>query len=127
MKLENLVVYLPYGLRLIHEGEPIQILELSIDEYPSNDTITINSALGVNKMVGYVVIKPILRPMKDLTVEECKEIYSLTQYDILDGFIRKKPVNKFPYDVVVYLISKHFDVFNLIPSGQAIDINTITQ
>jgi hypothetical protein len=86
-------------------------------------------------------IKPILRPLSDLTKEievngekfvPYKEIIGDEYSNYLLKISKINP-NKFDVlsymsvDVYYFLIQFHFDVFGLIPQGLAIDINTLKQ
>jgi hypothetical protein len=82
-------------------------------------------------------IKPILRPLSDLT----KEITHDTVDNYATGFgLDKETIQKFidsgvinaaiwnfKYPIWEKMFEYHFDVFGLIDKGQAIDINTLTQ
>ena len=89
-------------------------------------------------------IKPILRPLSDLTIEievngekfvpgedlsELMDIYDLGYndhyYDYkLEKYIIDDPCRE-PYFVIQKMFEWHFDVFDLIKRGDAIDINTL--
>jgi len=57
-------------------------------------------------------IKPELRPLSDMTEEEAIEhIHISNEQGVYDGFR--------------YWLSKHFDLFNLIPEGLALDATTL--
>lgn len=72
--------------------------------------------------------KPILRPLSDITEEEEFEMTEITGLFIGSGFIKAiKENSKYvidvrnSFEVTRYLLSKHFDLFNLIEEGLAID------
>lgn len=77
----------------------------------------------------FIRLKPILRPLSDMTEDELNECGNL-DYDFSD----EPELNKWDYksfdtlisaNQFVWLLSKHFDIFNLIPEGLAIDKNKI--
>ena len=70
-------------------------------------------------------LKPILRPMSDLTLEECMnhELHNVTS--ALSGQKPEFILRHTSYEDIEKLISLHFDVFGLIEKDLAIDINTI--
>lgn len=91
--------------------------------------------------------KPILRPLSDMTDEEAKEIV-LLKYNVRNtlqkaelsgrhilftcspGSLLKPQGGQFDVlesgpHILTYLISRHFDLFGLIESGQAIDATTL--
>jgi hypothetical protein len=76
--------------------------------WDSHDTGYGNLAFG---------IKPILRPLSDMTEEEKNEYWFLNS--VKDSKAQCEAIN------TRYLLSKHFDLFNLIPSGQAINKTTL--
>ena len=95
-----------------------------------------------NKLYGWTDIfniKPILRPLSDLTKEievngerfvpvrilmcAAYKAYD-SNYDLL--FATQEPT-RMPYHIVQKLYEWHFDVFGLIPNNLAIDMNTIKQ
>ncbi len=87
-------------------------------------------------------IKPILRSLSDMTEEESKDFQIIAQLEKEDlSCIEYKPnlfsnelelgtahlTNVFQWaNGVQYLLSKHFDLFNLIESDLAIDAKTLT-
>lgn len=83
-----------------------------------------------NILVGEEEVQPILRPLSSMTEEDYKEMQSqglgnyirvedwLTRYN--DGVF-----DEFSPKMWLFLLSKHFDLFNLIPSGLAIDKTTM--
>lgn len=71
------------------------------------------------------LIKPILRPLSDLNNKEYGE-YVYTNEHTIEEFNRNTgSIEALRHSLVLFLISKHFDVFGLIPKGLAIDINTL--
>lgn len=64
--------------------------------------------------------KPILRPLSDMTEEEFLEGQHGLDYNVRFGYIKVNGV------ITAYLLSKHFDLFGLIESGQAIDSTKLT-
>src|SRR6478735_9023399 len=61
---------------------------------------------------NYIVIKLILRPLKDMKDTECEFVS--------DAALSGKPTIYVNAEVTKYLISKHFDLFGLIEAGLAI-------
>jgi len=66
--------------------------------------------------------KPILRKLSDMTEEESYEL-EMIGHELI---INKVSTNEFHAARTAYLLSHHFDLFNLIESGQAIDKETLT-
>jgi thiol-disulfide isomerase/thioredoxin len=71
-------------------------------------------------------IKPILRPLSDMTEEEFKDVahlkYTLPE-DEIQQIVKERRIDLLETSstVFVYLLSKHFDLFRLIEAGLAID------
>ena len=144
LELKHLAPYLPYGLKLRQE---------TLGNFTSDDNIikieklTLNSVgMCLEKRYRQVSCKPILRPMSDL------DRYGLAgedDYSLLTVLNKKLPkeynidrdldfeIENLSYSnnqylsarhaFVVYdfLIENHFDVFGLIDTGLAIDINSV--
>jgi hypothetical protein len=128
MELErkHLAPYLPYGLKWKMEGFP------GFEQQYFNTRVDYST----KKM------KPILRPLSDLTkeiehngekfvpaesvVSFYKGCRSGSDFKIvMDQFTKRLKEQILSYDQVQKLFEWHFDVFGLIESGLAIDINTI--
>ena len=73
-----------------------------------------------------LLIKPFLRPMSSMTDEEKKEF---DKFSIINEFVWKGD-SKNGYknqaiimsDAINWLLKKHFDIFDLIPKGLAIEV-----
>ncbi len=75
-------------------------------------------------------VKPILKPLSYLTKEEYNFIWNKeVEIECIEDFINLDPESRFTckysYLFWQYLFENHFDIFNLIEQGLAIDINTI--
>ena len=120
LELKHLAPYLPYGLEIINNVNKKRELTIYYLNYWKES--------GVE-------LKPILRPLSDLTKEikhdgdkftPCTDYYyikdELEELSTLDSsYIRYTR-----YNVVKVLFELHFDFFGLIEKGLAIDINTLT-
>ena len=63
-------------------------------------------------------VKPILRPLSDMTEEEKTELkLNLFQFANLENYNEVL----WRFEQTRFLLSKHFDLFGLIPAGLAID------
>lgn len=114
LELKHIAPYLPYGLNIVNTvGKNIQLTAM---DFPYH----------FNK--GF---KPILRPLTDLYKEIDSDNvlhypYSTLRIPLdLAMNMDHKNINNFPYKVIMQIIEWHFDIFNLIPNGLAIDINTL--
>lgn len=129
LTIEQLAPYLPYGLKVLEEfdvNDP-QIREVT---GISNSTITTNlQRYPFRQVCNIDDIKPILRPLSDLTDEYLSELNldvadEIELREVKDG---KMLTGYLPHLLHELLISKHFDLFDLINSGLAIDINTLSK
>ena len=160
MKLEHLAPYLPYGLKCRTKIGDLFLNRLTNCEtfkawfvytYDSKNNLVkhnyeANTSNDNTCGKGFRLneIKPILRPLTDLTKEierkgkKSKPIWDLYSAIIeagenpniaemvLNRLIRKEiDVEMLPYFVYLKLLEWHFDVFGLIEKGEAIDINTL--
>lgn len=117
LELKHLKSY-PPTLQIMWEN--VQCNFEGID-YGYNNSIILER---VNVMLEDV--KPILRPMSELTRNELEGNGFDSHIDYLT--YENKGVEwtlKAPYEMIVYLFDNHFDVFGLIEKGLAIDINKI--
>jgi hypothetical protein len=159
LTLKELAPYLPYGLSIqrqeVHssESEISKLKGISINEEIS---ILIHSECSMYYYEDYIeIIKPILRPLSDLTgdikhkeselnvieeiycdswmagrheVEVTRRGYVIISNDDgseIDICIEKPQTNEFW--VFEILLKHHFDVFGLIDRGLAIDVNTLSK
>ena len=129
LELKHLSPYLPYGLKYIHLDDTEHIGRLSINT--------------IKKVLQRTHIKPILRPLSDLTEMVDYGTFKTRYWDYLrydkwqiDGegydwdelleFAQsEKGYDFLPHGIFQDLIKAHFDVFGLIDKGLAIDINTL--
>src|SRR5690606_13632168 len=127
LELKHLAPYLPYGLRLFHaEYKAKHILDISIKEVIYDSEM---SAVTLTAMVnGNEYLKPLLRPLSDLTkeIEHNGEKFvpsELLNFDFSD--LSQLDYEYIPYNLATFLLEHHFDIFGLIENGLAIDINTL--
>tara|TARA_R110000782_G_scaffold70402_2_gene141445 strand:+ start:497 stop:859 length:363 start_codon:yes stop_codon:yes gene_type:complete len=120
MKLErkHLASYFPYELSYQDSKGNVKIMK-SLD-------LVINMVdFGHGDAKEFKEIKPILRPLSDLT-NEFKDDFRFTERAIA---IHKYGLNNWVgglrFDIVEFLFKNHYDVFGLIEKGLAIDKNTI--
>ncbi len=123
LEIKHLAPYLPYGLKF--EAK-------QLNKYNKVSTFILNSVVILDWERGNLEIKPILRPLSDLTEEierngkkfvpiNCfhrdfsqilKDELKVTNGNLLIEFL--------PYGIIVKLLEWHFDVFGLIDKGLAI-------
>jgi hypothetical protein len=129
LELKHLAPYLPYGLKIqgTTHGE---IAELSCCTETSVNITDRGFAYGM--WADIFEIKPILRPLSDLATnddvfdllyEECQGIDENIDYWCeFEGDMFNTSIS---FRASQILIKNHFDVFGLIPTGLAININTL--
>jgi hypothetical protein len=119
LELKHLAAYLPYGLKVKHEGN---ITMLMTCERKKGDFLAIESVID-----GYG--KPILRPLSDLTKEITHNGQTFVPKSVIDMAFPAERMGLNPatwsHRVITKLIEWHFDVFGLIEKGLAIDINSL--
>ena len=115
LELKHLAPYLPYGLK-IGKIKGFEAYRLMVCTENNSEEINIDPCVRLQ-------YKPILRPLSDLTEKELRGQGFWHHIDFL--IYDKADTTHIPYNMVVYLLSNHFDVFKLIDNGLAIDINTV--
>jgi hypothetical protein len=112
---EKIAPYLPYNLDIMFSGKKGKLFDRFV-------------------ITGRVIkfkFKPILRPLSDLKERDFRNECFELGYDDIFNFnnlwliVRKKQYTLLPQGIYLWLIKNHFDVFGLIESGEAIDINTL--
>jgi len=134
LELKHLAGYLPYGLDFIrYEAMEIDRIGNQViwseGKYPFKTQL---NAVTLNQF-NYTTSKPILRPLSNLTKEielngekflpYVKSNYTLNCFNQMqrNGFEK----NIWSYELTQILLEWHFDIYGLIESGLAIDINTL--
>jgi hypothetical protein len=119
LELKHLAPYLPYGLKgnyEVSEVVPSAKFELRKKELRTDN---------IDFFLSYA--KPILRPLSDLTKEievNGKKFIPIEELD-MDISFTSDLLFLVTYGDVEKLLEWHFDVFELIQKGLAVDINTI--
>ena len=134
LELKHIAPYLPYGLKF-RNGKEFDVVT-GID----NNTVISLFRGHLANFTSIEEIKPILRPLSDLTKEievngtkyesvehYFEEIYyTQTFHKQVKSIIQdERWINHCEYILVEFLFEHHFDVFGLIPQGLAIDFNTL--
>ena len=133
LELKHLAAYLPYELKVKFSFDDEHDHSfVGIDT--SQDGIHLISPFGDFGRGNIRDIKPILRPLSDLKEEIehngekfCPARVMMNDYNYNTissyGYAHVTPIN-YPYRVVEYLFSLHFDIFNLIEKGLAVPLKT---
>jgi hypothetical protein len=125
IKLEEIVGYLPYGLKL-----RVRLNRFSrgpLGKMYTDKTIefTFKNISKLKPGVHYTSIKPILRPLSSLTEKDCMYYELINVVSILCGQSSEYILRHTCYKDIETLYKYHFDIHNLIERGLAIDINTL--
>lgn len=138
LELKHLVPYLPYGLKVRHNISPTiqELIGMHYEQF--QEGIYCLQLKGKKMLTPMSAVKPILRPIADLTKTivvngetfvPINKLKGLFGWDYLweDFHKDKQPFNIYAlkYASVVKLFEWHLDVFGLIEKGLAIDINTL--
>ena len=145
LELKHLAPYLPYGLRVdVHYGF---IMNMTWKRnIPTNDTENIS----VEGVLEDLHVKPILRPLSNLTKEIEHNGQKFVPIDFINGEFASTIPRKIEwnqsvknqnlhfvlsewispedlYGLFELLFKWHFDIFGLIEKGLAVDINTLPE
>ena len=134
LELKHLAPYLPYELQLLEEFEVNESKIRTLRGIDIDMVVTNLERFPYNQRITFSEIKPILRPLSDLTDEidiHGDKIFPCAWFGLVPNeqhqqFLETKVIEGWmSYKEMTVLIKHHFDVFNLISEGLAIDINTI--
>lgn len=137
-KQEFLAMSLPFELKMWNKSEPYKVYEMD-GFFPPN---AIHYKETNRSDYFYFETKPILRTLSDLTKEIEHKGEKFVPIDELNN-IGDDECNRYndyfseenisdvnwllePFIIFQKLIEWHFDIANLIPVGEAIDINTLS-
>jgi len=134
LELKHIAPYLPYRLNIITGIVRVNLTAVALDSTHVFTTTSLGSRERQMKQINE--IKPILRPLSDLTKEIehnglkfvpsiiLKECYGHS-VQIAESKYLITPIQLESYTLVSQLFEWHFDIFGLIEKGLAIDFNTI--
>lgn len=137
IELKEICPYLPYGLKVTFEGDEYSHTIVGVED--TTNGIRLISPFNDYGQADISKVKPILRPLSDLTreIEHNGEKFIPMEkleggYGFIDfkyGFVKNQrlSVYQISYWIVEKLLSWHMDVFNLISRGLAVDYNTVNQ
>ena len=91
---------------------------------PKQNAEILNKQSLVGKSFKYSQIKPILRPLSDMTYEERGELQKVVGWLDFKHYLNLRFYNP---EMLLFLLPKHFDIFGLIESGLAVDKTTLPQ
>lgn len=117
LELKHLLAYFPYELVVKVKKQNILTNEIMTDlEYLDEGIIDVFAA---DSWWDIQDVKPILKPMKNLTTKELKLADFLTnELKIQTNYCK---IENFPHELKQYLLSQHYDIFGLIDAGLAVE------
>jgi len=129
--LKHLAAYLPHLLtiRVYRANESLFVEDLVLNgeilDYLFENSHQRNNSINI--------YKPILRPLSDLTKEQREELNEIDDQITLTANHQHFKTNEgsyldpeqVPYNYAVKLLEWHFDMFGLIDTGLAVNINTV--
>jgi hypothetical protein len=134
IKLEEIVCYLPYGLKFYVFDDPA-IEKKYLKQYPNGNSRVDLTFENFKEKIYKDGFKPILHPLSDLTKEievngekfvpNLHKDFNLFIQSDLEYFISN--IHFAHFFQIKKLYQWHFDIHNLIERGLAIDINTLKQ
>jgi len=132
-KYEFISMSLPYGLKVLRKDNKTVLRIVGID--PVNIFFYENMRYTYGSLIECNII---LRPLSDLTKEKinngvsyydyiwheivCSDSDSYDYYELLESIMC---IESAPFAIIQYLVKNHFDIANLIESGEAIDVNQL--
>lgn len=140
LKIEHVAPYLPYGLKGVCLESVIDPTDDQSGIYEMNGIYTYDKCITFKD--GFDVyldddqtdFKPILRPLSDLTKEiehngerfvPRSNLFKIAEFN--SPKMDYKNILESPFYLVDQLFQWHFDIFNLIPEGLAVDYNTVKE
>jgi hypothetical protein len=136
LTLKHLSGYLPYGLKAEmldyksdYVGRQYDVI-IGVHQWSKNGDWCLLTDGGSKPSFNH--IKPILRPLSDLTKEievDGEKFVPIEKMEQM-GWFNRDCLNAYtilniPYAMVQILLSWYFDIHNLIEQGLAIDYNTL--
>lgn len=136
LTIKHLAAYLPYELKIQFSDDSgtLETLQMKAGCINQRGFLNIGDVL-LNDSRKDCSCKPILRPLSDLTKEiehngvnmVFIDYISVSKKDVISNmdFLNAGKYDHLRYWQIEKLFEMHYDVFDLIPNGLAIDINTI--
>jgi len=127
-KIEHILPYVPFGLNTLYNLSDVISLREGVKNEVRDKKLTQSNLDFVCQFC-----KPILKRCEDLLLSEWKDLDILSSsenqtelFNIANTSDREWVLSYTSYGFVQFLLKNHFDVFDLIPKGLAVDINTLS-
>jgi len=128
LKKEYVTPYLPFSIKVVMEGKKTNVAWVST----KNIAVIRPNGIGEYKKIAWKYahhnIKLILKPLNNLKsddIEIVAELICFTRPHLKD-YINKSGWQNLPYKYFQILLENHYDVFELIPKGLAVDVNSLS-
>lgn len=127
LELKHLAPYLPYGLKCLDH----QLVQCELVTLHKSSVCEVEYIMNVGSYEFEIdEIKPILRPLSDMTDINSERMGDLNidlmdQMQISDFASKYISLEQLSYGNVKTLLMLHIDIFGLIEADLAIDINTL--
>lgn len=117
-KLVALCMYAPYGLKVKHDLQEFPCELMSVDVYRGSvECVPIGEKAFLGTQRFHIeFVKPVLRTMESMTIEERKEYIKLPHYEDLNMFASTPSSKR-----IIWLCEHKFDFMGLIHDGMAVD------
>lgn len=133
LELKHLSPYLPYDLKVMAPYEDRQIYSELILLSKSSGYCNVRDArtyAGDVSEYKIEAIKPILRPLSDITNEHLQELFRKDEVAKIKKLISQRDWQQYQdldYSTILFFCVNHYDFQGLIDKGLAIDINTLNK
>lgn len=122
LKIEQIAMYLPYGLKSAN----IYVKQFGLTKPLIKDVESFNLTNYIENSTDFKII---LKPLKDLInhKKEIDTIMNKDSSDIIEKIISNGVEFNTEYGLTTWLFKNHFDLFNLIDDNLAYDFNYIDE
>lgn len=134
LELKHIAPYLPYGLIVKHNDEDTLLTDLHV----SGIINPVKYEAGITSVIDVDEVKPILRPISSMTLEEIREMQGVVDNEGVYIAVSKSDIwfeehvldpnaghmelyITDLYNAYEWLFKHHFDIFDLIDKGLAVD------
>ena len=133
LELKHIAPYLPYGLIVKHNDEDTLLTDLHV----SGIINPVKYEAGITSVIDVDEVKPILRPISSMTLEEIREMQGVVDNEEVYIAVSKSDIwfeenvldpndghmelySTDLYNAYEWLFKHHFDIFGLIDKGLSV-------
>jgi len=128
LEMKYLAPYLPYKLRLLEDDIINGYEEYNTEMIGLHNDGVRTSINSIEEWTSIEFVKPILKPLIDLTRETLSKYYTQLMDSDLDRTVidtLNYPLNQSYTYTTNFLLKNHYDIFGLIEKGLAINLNDL--